>query len=70
MIAFGPVAEAAHGGRSSPSFDLLVGLVVLVMTWVGYRQKKDKNTSAIWIAISISILCGVFIFDGLRLMLR
>jgi len=40
------------------------------MTWVGYRQKKDKNTSAIWIAISISILCGVFIFDGLRLMLR
>jgi len=70
MLAFGPVAEAAHGGQSSPSFDLLVGLAVLVMTWVGFHRKKAQNPKVIWIAIGISLICAVFIFDGVRLMLR
>jgi hypothetical protein len=70
MLAFGPVAEAARGGQTTPSFDLLVGFAVLGMTWFGYRRKKENDPRALWISLAISIICGIFIFDGIRLALR
>ena len=69
MFVFGPVAEAAKGA-SSPSFDLLVGFVVLGMTWFGYSKKRSKDPRVLWISIGISALCGIFIFDGVRHLLR
>ena len=70
MNVFGPVYEAAHGGQSSPSFDLFVGFAVLAMTWFGVRKKRDQNPRVIWIAIAISILCAVFIFEGIRVLIK
>ena len=67
---FGPVNEAAHGGHSSPAFDLTVGLAVLLLTWVGYVKKEERKKIGIWIAIGISAICGVFIYSGIRELLQ
>ncbi len=48
MIAFGPVAEAAKGGHSSPSFDLCVGFAVLALTWLGYSRQGPDHKISIW----------------------
>jgi len=70
MIIFGPVGEAAHGGHSSPSFDLIVGLGVLALTWIGYLRKEERQKISIWIAVGISAICTVFIYSGIHEMLR
>jgi hypothetical protein len=70
MIYFGPVAEAAHGGHSSPAFDLIVGLGVLALTWIGYLKKEERQKISIWIAIVISAICAVFIYLGIEEILR
>jgi CHASE2 domain-containing sensor protein len=70
MILFGPVAEAAHGGKSSPAFDLCVGFVVLAVTWVGLWRRQERTPLNIWIAVGISAICFVFICSGIRVLLR
>ena len=69
MIYFGPVSEAAKGGHSSPSFDLLVGFAVLLLTWIP-RSRQNARKTSIWIAIGISAICAAFIASGLRAILR
>jgi hypothetical protein len=70
MIAFGPVAEAAKGGQSSPIFDLCVGLAVLIATWVSYGKQKLSSKVSVWVAIGVSAICAVFIYSGLHALLR
>lgn len=70
MMYFGPVGEAARGGHSSPTFDLIVGLGVLALTWVGYFKKEERKKISTWIAVGISAICGVFIFSGIQELLR
>ena len=70
MICFGPVSQASHGGRSSPAFDLIVGFAVLALTWIGYIRTQKRTEVSIWIAIGISVICGVFIYSGIIEMLR
>jgi hypothetical protein len=70
MTIFGPVAEAAQGGHSSPSFDLLVGFAVLGLTWISYFRIDSSKKMTIWIAIGISAICGVFIYSGLAALIR
>jgi hypothetical protein len=67
MIAWlGPVGSAAHGGQSNPVFDLVIGLGVLTLTWVGYLRKEERNMIGAWIAIGISAICAVFIYSGIE----
>jgi hypothetical protein len=40
MMIFGPVANAAHGGHSEPTFDLIVGLRRLGADLVRLSEKK------------------------------
>jgi hypothetical protein len=68
MINFGPVGAAARGGHSSPLFDLVVGIGVLVLTWATYFKKGDR--AKFWAAIGISAICGVFIIAGVTELLR
>ena len=70
MIVFGPVAEAAKGGESSPTFDLCVGFTVLALTWVGYGKQGQDHKISIWVALGISAICAVFIGSGLYTLLR
>jgi hypothetical protein len=70
MMYFGPVAEAARGGHGSPSFDLIVGFSVLLLTWVGYSNKDAHKRASFLIAIGISAICGVFIYSGINALLR
>ena len=65
MMIFGPVAEAARGGHSSPFFDLLVGSMFLVFTWAQYFRGDQSKGVNIWISIGISAICSVFIWSGL-----
>lgn len=70
MNLFGPVGEAAHGGHSSPMFDLIVGFAVLALTWVSYLRKEERQKTSVWIAIAISAICAVFIYAGINELLR
>jgi hypothetical protein len=70
MKWFGPVGEATQGGHSSPTFDLIVGFGVLVLTWVGYLKKQEREKISIWIAIAISAICTVFIYSGIKDLMR
>ncbi len=70
MTHFGPVAQAAHGGHSSASFDLIVGFAVLALTWVGFFRKEEREKINMWIAIGISAICAVFIFSGIIELIR
>jgi len=70
MIYFGPVGEAAHGGHSSPGFNLLVGFVVLAITWVGYVRKEPPKRPTLWACIGVSGICVIFIYAGLAALLR
>jgi hypothetical protein len=70
MIAFGPVAEAAKGGQSSPTFDLCVGFAVLALTWFGYGKQGPGHKISIWAALGVSAICAVFIGSGLYTLLR
>jgi hypothetical protein len=45
MIQNGLVGNAAHGGHSSPAFDLIVGFAVLALTWLGYFRKEERQKS-------------------------
>jgi hypothetical protein len=66
MIWFGPVDEAVRDGHSSPAFDLIVGFGVLVLTWIGYLKKEERQKTSIWIAIGITSICAVFIYLGIK----
>ena len=63
IVPFGPVAEAARGGHSSPSFDLLVGFSVLAITWFGYTKRQPKIN--IWPMIGITANCLLFIIPAI-----
>jgi hypothetical protein len=65
MFQYGPVSNAAHGGHSSPAFDLIVGFGVLALTWVGHFRKAERHKTSIWIAIGISAICTVFVGAGI-----
>jgi hypothetical protein len=69
MIILGPVAEAANGGHSNPVFELSVGLLVLLLTWVGYSRSTPPNKVSFWIAVGVSAICGVFIYSGIAAIL-
>jgi hypothetical protein len=45
MIYFGSVSEAAKGGHSSPTFDLVVGFAVLLLTWIPRASQNCRNAS-------------------------
>jgi hypothetical protein len=70
MVQNGLVGNAAHGGHSSSTFDLSVGLAVLALTWIGYFRKEERQKTSIWIAIGISAICAVFIYAGINELLR
>jgi RsiW-degrading membrane proteinase PrsW (M82 family) len=70
MIFLGPVDEAAHGGHSSASFDLIVGFVVLAMAWVGFFRREERKKVNVWMAIAVSAICGVVIFSGVKELFR
>ena len=70
MIIFGPVAQAARGGNSTPGFDLIVGVAVLLLTWIGYFKNGSSKTISIWIAVGISLIGGVFLYSGMTALLR
>ncbi len=70
IAIFGPVAEAAHGGHSSPTFDLLVGFGTLAAIWIGFSKRKAENTAAIWTAVGASLVSLVFIGFGLLELVR
>jgi hypothetical protein len=63
---FGPVGDATRGGGSSAIFDLIVGIGVLTLTWVGYRKKQQREKVSIWIALGITAICAVFIYSGIK----
>ncbi len=69
-MQFGPVGNAAHGGHSSPTFDLSVGFAVLALTWIGFWRKEERTAKAIWAAVGISAICAVFIYAGIRVLLE
>jgi hypothetical protein len=69
MILLGPVADAARGGHSNPFFDLLAGLLMLALTWIGYA-KRTTTRSSLWICVGISMICGVFIYFGIAELVR
>jgi hypothetical protein len=70
MMWLGPVGEAAHGGHSGPAFDLIIGFGVLALTWIGYLKKEERPRVGIWIAIGISAICTVFIYSGIKELMR
>jgi hypothetical protein len=70
MTFFGPVGEAAHGGHSSPAFDLIVGFAVLALTWVSYFRREESPKVSVWAAIGVSAICAVFIGAGIWELLR
>jgi hypothetical protein len=61
---FGPVAVAAR------DVHLLVGFVVLILTWVGYSRKDSDRVQSVWIKMGISAICVVFIVSGVVELLR
>jgi hypothetical protein len=70
MTIFGPVAEAANGGHSSPVFDLFVGFAVLALTWVGYSKRAASGKATLLIALGVSAICAVFIVSGCVALMR
>ncbi len=62
MTLLGPVDEAAHGGQSNASFDLIVGFAVIAFTWVGFFKKHERKKVNMWIAIAITAICGYSFF--------
>jgi hypothetical protein len=70
MTFFGPVYEAAHGGHSSPAFDLIVGFGGLALTWVGFLRREEHQKISFWHAVGISAICAVFIYSGISGLLR
>ena len=70
MIQNGLVGNAARGGHTSWTFDLIVGFAVLALTWVGYFRKEERQKTSVWIAIGISAICAVFIYAGINELLR
>lgn len=70
MSIFGPVAEAANGGRSSPAFDLFVGFGVLALTWVGYSRRTASGKATLLTALGVSAICAVFIVSGFAALMR
>jgi len=61
IIVFGPVAQAAHGGHSSPTLDLLVGFGVLALTWTGYFRRDAAKPVSIWVAVDLPPISQPFI---------
>ena len=70
MTFFGPVANAAQGGHSSPVFDLAVGFVVLILAWSVYFDPKRRKDANIWVLVGISAICAVFIIAGIATILH
>jgi hypothetical protein len=70
MTYLGPAAEAAHGGHSSPMFDLFVGFIGLVITWAGYSRKTPPRGPVLWVTLGITAICGVFLYAGFAAILH
>ena len=64
-MLFGPVAEAAHGGSSNPTFDLIVGTVVLALTWIGFSRENARKPVSLSAALGVTVICCVFLYSGL-----
>ncbi len=65
-MMFGPVGEAAKGGSSSPIFDLGLGGLVLLFTWIGYLRNHRPRGLSLWVCIGVTAICAVFIYAGVR----
>jgi hypothetical protein len=70
MTYFGPVARAAHGGQTSPQFELMIGLAFLALTWIGHFRKEEREKASLWIAVAITAICAMFIYSGIHGLLR
>jgi hypothetical protein len=68
MTLLGPVSNATHGGPGSPLFSLIAGFGVMLLTWVRFSRGEKRSKAEILISIAITLICGVFIYTGLRAM--
>jgi hypothetical protein len=65
MTIFGPVANAAHGGKINPWFSILIGVFVLIGVWPKYLRRELRKDNHIGVLLGISAICGVFVVTGL-----
>jgi hypothetical protein len=61
MMFFGPVSNAAHGGRVDPWFSIAVGGAVLIATWTKYLKGELRRDTHLGTLLGISAICSVFI---------
>ena len=70
MSYFGPVANAAHGGHASPSFDLFIGFAMLAAVWWGFWSKRGNRKQTLMVSLGASVISFVFIGFGIAELLR
>jgi len=64
MMFFGPVSNAARGGKVDPWFAIAVGGAVLVTAWTKYLKRELKQDTHLGILLGISAICSIFIVTG------
>jgi len=64
-MLFGPVRNAAHGGKADPWFLMLVGSAILVIAWRKYLKGEVREGAHFGTLLGLSAICGLFIFAGL-----
>jgi len=66
MLLFGPVWDAAHGGKANPWMSVLVGSFGLVSSWVTYFRRRGQDPRVeLDSVIGVSIICAVILGIGL-----
>jgi hypothetical protein len=70
MTILGPVAEATHGARSSPLFDLFVGTALLIMAWIDHFRKEPRRAAVLWTSLGMSAISAVFLYLGIVGLIR
>jgi hypothetical protein len=61
MMFFGPVSNAAHGGKVNPWFAIAVGSAVLITAWTKYLKGELKEGTHLGILLGITAICTLFI---------
>lgn len=64
MMLFGPVSNAAHGGRVDPWFSIAVGGFVLIATWTKHLKAELRQGTRLSTLLGISAICFVFLATG------
>ena len=71
MTLFGPVSDAAHGGKMNPWFGILVGAYVLTSAWIIYFKKRGKAPKVkLGSMLAITAICGVLLAIGIWQLFR